>query len=205
MTKPRTVVAACLALVVIATVVVSCGRKDQKTALDTPTPRGQSPTPGSVAGPAGQRKVALLDEKRAFEGSPKAKSFEDELRTYGRSLEQELQRLTEEQSSSSEEKTRKIEEFKLKAQKEMSGKKEQMRKEVLSDISKATAEVARKQGYTLVFERSSLKEGVRRALFVSDESALADPSTQIESLQSEYLTLVDVTDDVCRSLGHGRP
>ena len=185
MTKPKTVVAACLALVVIA-IAVSCGRKDQKTILD-------------------QRKVALLDEKRAFDGSPKTKSLEDELRTYGRSLEQELQKLMQEQSSSSEEKTRKIEEFRLKAQKEMDGKKEKMRKEVLSDVSKATAEVARKQGYAVVFESSALKQGIRRALFVSGERALADPSIEVESLQSKFLTLADMTDDVCRSLSKGSP
>jgi hypothetical protein len=87
----------------------------------------------------------------------------------------------------------------------MAEKKVQMRKEVLSDIMKATAEVARKQGYILVFERGSLEDGIRRAVFVSDESALTDPSTEIQSLQSEYLTLMDLTDDVRRSLGQGHP
>jgi Skp family chaperone for outer membrane proteins len=201
MTKRKTVVATCLALFVITTGIVGCRRQDQNTTANAQTPQVQAPTSETVARPAGKLKVALLDQKRAFDGSPKTKRFDDELRTYGRSLEQELQRLMQDQSSSSEEKTSKMEEFTLKAQKEMEGKKEKMRNEILSDISKSTAEVARKQRYTLVFESSSLKEGVRRALFVSDESALADPSTQVQTLQSEFPRLVDLTDDVCRSLG----
>jgi DNA anti-recombination protein RmuC len=199
MTKPKTLVATCLALL-IATGIVSCRRKDQNATANAHPPQVQATTSETVAHAAGKLKIALLDEKRAFDGSPKTKSFDDLLRTYGRSLEQELQTLMQEQSSSAEDKTTKIEEFKLKAQKEMEGRKERMRNEILSDISKATAEVARKHGYSLVFERSSLQRGVRRALFVSDESALADPSTEVQLLQSELPRLVDVTDDVSRSL-----
>ena len=206
MKEPKTIVGAFLLLVWVAAVIVSCGRKDQQNTDVSQIPQaGTSHTVETNFSPAVKVKVALLDEKRAFDASLKAKRFDEELRTYGRSLEEKLKKLMENQDGSAEDKNLQIEEFKRNAQQEMESKKVKMRNEVLAEISKAATEVARKNGYSLVFESNSLKEGQRRALFVSDESALADSDTQIQALKSEYASLPDVTDEVCKSLTERGP
>ncbi len=206
MKRPKTIVAALLSFVWIAAAILSCGRRDQKNTDVSQISRAETVhTLETNFSPGVKVKVALLDEKRAFDGSPKAKRFDDELRAYGRSLEEKLKKLMENQDISSEDKNLQIEEFKRNAQQEMESKKVKMRNEILAEISKAAAEVARKNGYSLVFESSSLKEGVKRPLFVSDESAMADSDTQVQALRSEYTSLPDVTDEVCKSLTQGSP
>jgi RNA polymerase sigma factor (sigma-70 family) len=149
-------------------------------------------------------KVALLDQKRAFDGSPKTKTYDSEIRTLGRSMEQEDERLRKDESVSSEERDRRVREFRVKAQRELEQKKLHMRDEILSDISKTTAEVARKRGYTLVLDRASLVEGVRKVLFAADDVEKGSSEVD-ESLQTEYLKLVDLTEDVLGALPPARP
>ncbi len=206
MKELKAIAVTALSLGWIATAVVSCGRKDQTNPDVSQISRSETiHTLETNLGPVVKVRVALLNERRAFDASPKTKRFDEELRTYGRSLEEKLKKLMDNQGSSPEDKDLQIEEFKRSAQQEMESKKVKMRAEILAEISQAAATVARKNGYSLVFESNSLKEGARKALFVSDESALADSGTQVQALRSEYASLPDLTDEVCKSLTEGNP
>jgi Skp family chaperone for outer membrane proteins len=211
MKKTAIRVATCLVLACIGTA-VSIQIQNQRLTADSERVQAEAARNAAVAkvsgensGPVRAGRVAVVDQKQAFANAPKTKIIDAELRTYGRSLEEEDQRLRNDATISFEERSRRQQEFRVKAVKEMNEKKRQFRDQILSDISKATERVALEKGYSLILDKASLVEGTRTVLFKSDESEQKGGSSKLdESLRTEYLSLPDLTDDILDILSNGQ-
>ena len=202
MTKLKIVIVAGLVLSGTAgTILLQRHNKPAPTVEALPSPPGKADPKAVVRSPAIAGKVALLDQKRVFDSAPKTRAYDSQIRTLGRSMEQEDQRLREDATVSPEDKDRRIQEFRLKAQRELDDKKLQMRDEIVADISKATEQVARKKGYTLVLDRVS-----KKVIFAADQADLTENPNPVEApLQTEYLKLVDLTQEVLDALSYSGP